>query len=154
MCKPAPYFAKVRKIYPDAQLPLYGSQMAAGADLRAYIPGDEKVVYINPGYYALIGTGLSITPPAGHFGAILARSGLATKQGLRPANCMGVCDFDYTGEYKIALYNDSKQMQEIHHGDRIAQLVFLPYIHVNFHEVEDLDTTDRGAGGFGSTGKN
>ena len=84
--------------------------------------------------------------------AIFARSGLATKQGLRPSNCVGVCDEDYTGEYIVALHNDSNEVRSIHSGDRIAQLVFLPYLAVEFEEVDALDDTTRSSGGFGSTG--
>jgi dUTP pyrophosphatase len=108
---------------------------------------------LHPGETFKIGTGIAITPPEGYFGAIFARSGLATKQGLRPANCVGVCDEDYTGEYIIAVHNDSKHAQVIHDGDRIAQLVFLPYLDVEFEEIEVLAETSRGSGGFGSTGK-
>lgn len=100
-----------------------------------------------------ISTGIAVQPPLGYFGAIFAMSGLATKNGLRPANCVGVCDEDYTGEYVITLHNDTDQLQMINPGDRIAQLVFLPYIGVKFREVNELDDTEREDGGFGSTGK-
>ena len=93
------------------------------------------------------------TVPDGYFGAILARSGLATKQGLRPANCVGVCDSDYRGEYIIAIHNDTDQPRIIENGDRIAQLVIMPYLSVSFSEVDELSETARGDGGFGSTGK-
>lgn len=91
--------------------------------------------------------------PRDTFAAIYARSGLATKQGLRPANCVGVCDSDYRGEYIVALHNDTDEIQTIEPGDRIAQMVLCPYIKMEFIEVKDLDITSRGAGGFGSTGK-
>lgn len=91
--------------------------------------------------------------PRDTFAAIYARSGLATKQGLRPANCVGVCDSDYRGEYIVALHNDTDETQTIEPGDRIAQMVLCPYIKMEFTEVEDLDITNRGVGGFGSTGK-
>ena len=139
-------FAKVR---PDAIIPTQGSSYAAGYDLYACVDHIE----IAPGETKMIGTGLAIQPPAGYFGAIFARSGLATKRGLRPSNCVGVCDEDYTGEYIVALHNDSNDYQDIYMGDRIAQLVFMPYLNVNFQEAQYLDATDRGAGGFGSTGK-
>ena len=108
---------------------------------------------IEPHKTEKVSTGLSIQPPQGYFGAIFARSGLATKQGLRPANCVGVCDQDYTGEYIVALHNDTDQTRVINPGDRIAQLVFIPYINVDFCEVDELDKTERGGGGFGSTGR-
>jgi dUTP pyrophosphatase len=100
----------------------------------------------------MLGTGLSIAVPEGWFGAIFARSGLATKQGLRPANCVGVCDSDYRGEYIIAIHNDSDAVRTVAPGDRIAQLVVLPFQGAEFEETEALPDTDRGAGGFGSTG--
>lgn len=139
----------VKKLKADAQLPTQGSDKAAGYDLYACI---DDSICINPGYTCLIGTGLSITPPEGYFGAIFARSGMATKRGLRPANCVGVCDEDYTGEYKIALYNDSDEQQKVYNGDRIAQLVFLPYISTEWNVVNELEETARGDKGFGSTG--
>ena len=141
-------FAKVR---PDAKIPTRGSYYAAGYDLYASC---ESVVEIMPHETVKIGTGLCIQPPDGYFGAIFARSGLATKYGLRPSNCVGVCDEDYTGEYIVAIHNDSNNVQIIHSGDRIAQLVFLPYVNVEFEEVDKLDETARGSGGFGSTGSN
>jgi dUTP pyrophosphatase len=140
-------FAKVR---PDAKIPTRGSNLAAGYDLYAAC---ESTVEIMPHETKMIGTGLSIQPPSGYFGAIFARSGLAAKRGLRPANCVGVCDEDYTGEYIVALHNDSNDVCSIHSGDRIAQLVFMPYISVDFEEVDSLNLTTRGSGGFGSTGR-
>lgn len=141
---------KVVKLKPNAITPMQGSEYAAGYDLSACI---YEPVAIAPHTTAKIGTGLAITPPKGYFGAIFARSGLATKQGLRPSNCVGVCDEDYTGEYIVALHNDTDETRIVTHGDRIAQLVFLPYLSVAFEEVNQLAATDRGAGGFGSTGK-
>ena len=141
----------VKLLKDNAILPKQGSSMAAGYDLYAAI---EEDIDIQPGTAAKIGTGLAITPPQGYFGAIFARSGLALKNGLRPANCIGACDWDYTGEYIVPLYNDSQEIQTIHCGDRIAQLIFLPYIQVNFIITDDLKATDRGDGGFGSTGIN
>ena len=101
---------------------------------------------------AKIGTGVAIQPPKDTFGAVFARSGLAAKQGLRPANCVGVCDYDYTGEYIVALHNDSNEERVIEAGERIGQVVFIPYINVSFIEVNELEETKRGDGGFGSTG--
>ena len=140
---------KFAKLHPEAKIPSRGSDKAAGYDLYAVL---EKDVEINPHETVKVGTGLSIQPPEGYFGAIFPRSGLATKQGLRPANCVGVCDEDYTGEYIVALHNDSNSIHTVKHGDRIAQLVFMPYLSVDFEEVEELEKTDRGSNGFGSTG--
>lgn len=145
---------KFVKLNPKAHIPTKGSKMAAGYDLYACISNGEKsFVHIAPHNTVKIGTGLAIQPPKGHFGAIFARSGFATKQGLRPANCVGVADYDYTGEYIVAIHNDTDFTRIVHHGDRIAQLVFLPYADEEFVEVESLDETERGDGGFGSTGE-
>ena len=140
---------KIKKLNPNAHIPTAGSDKAAGYDLYACI---EKAIDIQPQKMVKIGTGIAVTPPEGYFGAIFARSGLATKRGLRPTNCVGVCDEDYTGEYIIGLYNDSNTIQTVEPGERIAQLVFLPYISVNMIEVDKLEETERGDGGFGSTG--
>lgn len=99
-----------------------------------------------------MGTGLAVAIPDGYFGAIFARSGLSTKQGLRPANCVGVIDSDYRGEVIVALHNDSNDCQTYRNGDRIAQLVIMPYLSASFDEVDELDDTERGDGGFGHTG--
>lgn len=142
---------KFVKLNPNAHVPTQGSSLAAGYDLYACI---EDEIVIAPFSTEKVGTGLAIQPPHGYFGAIFARSGLATKQSLRPANCVGVCDEDYTGEYIVALHNDSYVTRRIKNGDRIAQLVFLPcLLGANFEEAESLEDTDRGSGGFGSTGK-
>ncbi len=141
---------QVKKLRPDAVLPAAGSRYAAGYDLCACI---DAPVVIPPHAAAKIGTGLSVAVPEGFFGAIFARSGLAAKQGLRPANCVGVCDSDYRGEYIIALYNDSGEERVIVPGERIAQLVVLPCLAVEFEEADALPDTERGAGGFGSTGE-
>ena len=141
---------KIKKLRPNAIIPTRGSKEAAGYDLYACI--SEKMI-IEPHGTAKIGTGLSMQPPKGYFGAIFARSGLATKQGLRPANCIGVCDQDYLGEYIVALHNDSIFPQTINPNDRIAQLIFLPYQDVIFEEVREFNNTERGSSGFGSTGK-
>lgn len=113
----------------------------------------KKEVVFPPHRVAKIPTGLAIQPPKGYFGAIFARSGLAVKQGLTPANCVGVCDEDYTGEYIVALRNNSDMYQMVLPNNRIAQLIFSPYLPVDFEEVDELDGTDRGDGGFGSSGK-
>lgn len=99
-----------------------------------------------------IGTGIAVEIPNGYFGAVFARSGLATKEGLRPANAVGVCDSDYRGEYIVALHNDSDTPRTVTPGERIAQLVIMPYLQVDFEEVNELSDTVRGEGGFGSTG--
>lgn len=142
---------KVKRLKDNVVLPTYGSDKAAGADLHAYIDGIGQVT-IEPHTTQKIGTGLAMELPEGYFGAIFARSGLATKQGLRPANCVGVCDEDYRGEYIVALHNDTDEIKVIKSGDRIAQLVLLPYIQCDFVE-DELSETERGDGGFGSTGK-
>ena len=139
---------KVKKLYENANLPTRGSDAAAGYDL--YYAGEPTI--IQPHTTEKLGTGLSFELPDGTFAAIFARSGLATKQGLRPANCVGVCDSDYRGEYIVAIHNDTDVAKEILHGERIAQMVLLPYIEMTFNEVEELNTTIRGEGGFGSTG--
>ena len=141
----------IKKLTTTAKIPTRGSEYAAGYDLYADITKD---LVIEPHETAKIGTGLSIEIPDGYFGAVFARSGLAAKQALRPANCVGVCDSDYRGEYIVALHNDGTQARTINPGDRIAQLVVMPYLAVEFNEVSELSDTKRGAGGFGSTGAN
>ena len=140
----------IKKLYPDAQLPTRGSAQAAGYDLYACI---STPITIYPHTTSMIGTGLSVAVPEGYFGAIFARSGLASKRGLRPANCCGICDSDYRGEYIVALHNDTDKAQLVMPNERIAQLVIMPYFPVEFTEVDELDETERGNGGFGSTGK-
>ena len=142
---------KIKKITDTAKIPTRGSEYAAGYDLYADI---TEAVTIKPHETAKIGTGLSVEIPDGYFGAVFARSGLASKQGLRPSNCVGVCDSDYRGEYIVALHNDSEEERTINPADRIAQLVVMPYLAVEFKEAEELSDTKRGAGGFGSTGTN
>lgn len=139
----------VKKLNEDAQIPVRGSIEAACVDLCA---AENAIVF--PGKTTMIGTGLAIQPISPCFGAIFARSGLATKHGLRPANCVGVIDSDYTGEVKVAMYNDSEEAYAIAKGDRIAQLVLLPYWPAEFETVDELNATLRGDGGFGSTGVN
>lgn len=140
----------IKKLNKNATMPTKGSEYAAGYDLYACM--DNESVIINPHKTVKIGTGLAIQPPKNTFGAVFARSGIACKQGLRPANCVGVCDYDYTGEYIVALHNDSNEPRVVNNGDRIAQLVFMPYVAVEFNEVNELEETERGSNGFGSTG--
>ena len=138
------------KLNSMAKEPTRGSKYAAGYDLSAAISSN---VMIAPHTTSKIGTGIAAELPDNTFGAIYARSGIASKEGLRPANCTGVVDSDYRGEIVVALHNDSDVMRMVEPGERIAQLVIQPYVSVEFEEVESLNTTDRGSGGFGSTGK-
>lgn len=140
--------AKVKLLSESAVLPTKNYK-SAGYDLHADI---ENPVIIKPSETVMIPTGLSITPPEGYFGAIFARSGMASKQGLAPANKVGVCDEDYTGQYLVALHNHGLEDATVNPRDRIAQLVFLPYASVDFEVVEEITATERGDGGFGSTG--
>ena len=133
-----------------AQAPTRGSLYAAGYDLSAAISANAT---IPPHTTVKIGTGLAIELPDNTFGAVYARSGIASREGLRPANCTGVIDSDYRGEVIVALHNDSDTTRIVEPGERIAQLVVQPYVSVEFEEVETLNNTDRGSGGFGSTGK-
>lgn len=141
----------IKKLREGAKIPTRGSEKAAGYDLYACLDTDS--VEIAPHTTVKIGTGLALAVPDGYFGAVFARSGLAAKEGLRPANCVGVCDSDYRGEYIVALHNDSDAAKTVQNGDRIAQLVIMPFLSVEFSETDSLDVTERGAGGFGSTGK-
>ena len=140
---------KVKRLNEKALLPYRGSASAAGYDLRAC--SDEPIV-VKSGETAKIGTGLAFELPEGYFGGVFARSGLAVKQGLRPANCVAVIDSDYRGELIVPLHNDSNEPQTIEPNERIAQLVILPYLSVDFIEADELPETGRGAGGFGHTG--
>ena len=139
----------VKKLNPNAILPVYSSEYAAGADLHACM---DSAVTIAPGETYLVKTGIAMEVPIGCAGLIYARSGLATKRGLAPANKVGVIDSDYRGEIMVSLYNQSSEPQKIEPGDRIAQLVITPYIQGIFSEVSELSDTIRGTGGFGSTG--
>lgn len=139
----------VKKLNESAKLPAYGSEYAAGADLYACLEGE---VAIAPGQTAVIPTGIALELPVGYAGLIYARSGLATKKGLAPANKVGVVDCDYRGEVKVALHNHSAETQTVAPFERVAQLVITPYITARFEEAEALSETARGAGGFGSTG--
>ena len=140
---------KIQKLRENAVIPTRGSEKAAGYDLYAAIPED---VYILPYTTMKIKTGLAMELPDNTFGAIFARSGLATKQGLRPANCVGVCDSDYRGEYMVALHNDTDTVQVVVPGEKIAQLILLPFLPIEFNMVDELSETERGEDGFGSTG--
>ena len=146
---PIATLANVKKLNPNAILPTQGSAEAAGWDLYACI---DEPVYVGPHRTEKIGTGLAFELPKYTFGGIFPRSGLATKKGLRPANTPGVCDSDYRGEYIVALHNDSENAQCVEPGERIAQLIVLPYVPIQFNLVDTLSDTERGAGGFGSTG--
>ena len=143
---------QIKKLRERAKLPTSGSQYAAGYDLYACLDGEEAVS-IPPHTTVRIGTGIAAALPEGTFGAVFARSGLAAREGLRPANCVGVIDCDYRGECIVAVHNDGATARTVRHGDRIAQLVLLPYLPMEFEEVDELPATARGAGGFGSTGK-
>ena len=153
-----PLNLKIKRLTKTAILPTQGSAQAAGFDLYADIPiGNKNLeqsqsLLIEPHQTLFVGTGLSMAIPEGFFGAIYARSGLACKQSLRPANCVGVVDSDYRGQVVVALHNDSEEPKVITHGQRIAQLILQPYFQTTITEVEELDSTDRGEGGFGSTG--
>lgn len=141
---------RIKKLTETAKLPTRGSTSAAGYDLYADL---ESPVKIAPGETRMISTGLSMEIPDGYFGAIFARSGLAMKEGLRPGNCVGVVDSDYRGPFLIGLHNDSKEIRTIEPQERIAQMVVIPYLPVEFTVTDSLDQTERGEGGFGSTGK-
>ena len=143
------FMVNVKKLRDNAIIPTQGSKYAAGYDLYAAI---DTSITIKSGETVKIGTGLAFELPEGFFAGIFARSGLATKQGLRPANCVGVVDCDYRGEVIVAIHNDSNKNTVIAPGDRIAQMILLPYQSMEFIEVSDLSETDRGDGGFGSSG--
>ncbi len=139
----------IKKLNQNAIIPSYGTEYSAGADLYACL---NEPVTINPGETAFIKTGISIEIPAGYAGLVYARSGLSCKQGLAPANKVGVIDADYRGEIMVALHNHSGEAKTIGYGDRIAQLVITPFLTANFIEADELSATVRGGGGFGSTG--
>ena len=139
----------VKRLRPNATLPTYGSEFAAGADLYACL---DISVTIQPHETKLIPTGLSMELPEGWAGFVHARSGMATKRDLAPANKVGVIDCDYRGEVMVSLHNHGSQPQTVEPGERIAQLVIMPYLTAQFFETEELSDTVRGAGGFGSTG--
>ena len=140
---------KIKRLNDNAIIPKYGTKFAAGADLYNL---DVEDVEILPGETALIHTGISMEIPVGYVGLIFARSGLATKRGLAPANKVGVIDSDYRGEIMVALHNHSGVEQKIAAGERVAQLVVAPFLKAEYEEAEELSQTVRGVGGFGSTG--
>lgn len=140
---------KLKKLTPNAIIPTYGTAQSAGADLYS---GMEQPVTIEPGKTEFIHTGIAIAIPEGLVGLVYARSGMACKKGIAPANKVGVIDADYRGEIMVALYNHGNEAVTVEPGDRIAQLVLTPFITAAFDESDSLDETDRGNGGFGSTG--
>lgn len=141
---------RIKKLRDNAQMPTYGSEWAAGADIYAAI---DEAVTIQPGETKFIPTGLAFEIPEGYAGFMHARSGLACKKGLAPANKVGVVDADYRGEVMVALHNHGKEAQTVEAGERIAQMIIAPFITANFIFSDELDDTVRGAGGFGSTGR-
>ncbi len=141
---------KYQKLDPRAVEPAYGSAAAAGADLYAVL---DTPLTLEPGQTALVHTGIAMEIPMGYVGLIFARSGLATKRGLAPANKVGVIDADYRGEIMVALHNHGGVSQTIEHGERVAQIALLPFLTADFCEAESLSDTARGEGGFGSTGR-
>ncbi len=140
----------IKKLSENATVPTYGSACAAGADLYAC---ESAPLTIEAGQTVLVHTGIAMAIPDGYVGLIYARSGLATKKGLAPANKVGVIDSDYRGEIMVALHNHGSLPQTVESGERIAQIVFTPYATAAFSVSDDLDSTARGAGGFGSTGR-
>ncbi len=140
----------LKRLTETAIVPTRQHEGDAGYDLYADI---QETMTIEPHTTEMIHTGIAIEIPDGYFGAVFARSGLASKQGLRPANCTGVCDSRYRGEYMVALHNDSDIARIVCPGDRIAQLVVMPYLNIEFDEVDELTSTERGDDGFGSTGR-
>ena len=141
---------RIKKLRADAVVPTYGSEFSAGADLYAC---EESTVTIAPHETVLVHTGLSFEIPEGYGGFIYARSGLATKKGLAPANKVGVIDADYRGEVMVSLHNHTDTPQSVEPGERVAQMVIAPFLKAEFTVAEELSDTVRGAGGFGSTGK-
>ena len=141
---------RVKRVSEYAKLPTRGSEKAAGYDLYAAL---SEPVKIQPHGTVKIDTGLQFELPDGYFAAIFARSGIAAREGLRPANCTGVCDSDYRGNYIVAMHNDSEEVRVIEPGERIAQMIVMPYLAVEFEEARELTQTARGDGGFGSTGR-
>ena len=140
----------IKKLHNDSIIPTRGTSEAAGYDLYSYLT-DEKIS-VKPGETIMIGTGISLEIPSGYFAGIFARSGIASKRNLRPANCVGVIDSDYRGEIKVPIFNDSDIDQEISNGERVAQMVIMPYLNVTFNEVSELSESNRNQNGFGSTG--
>lgn len=141
---------RIKKLSENAVIPTYGSEFSAGADLYACL---EEAVSIEPGNTYLVKTGLAMEIPEGFAGLIYARSGLASKKGLAPANKVGVVDADYRGEIMVALHNHSNVIAVVEPGERIAQMVIAPFLKAEYSVVEELSDTVRGTGGFGSTGR-
>ncbi|MCF0145566.1 MAG: dUTP diphosphatase [Eubacterium sp.] len=141
---------RIKKLTDTARMPGRGSAAAAGYDLYADIMEPKE---LGPHETMMVTTGLSMEIPEGFFGAVFARSGLAAKEGLRPANCVGVVDADYRGPITVALHNDGEVTRLIEPGERIAQIVIMPFLTVEYEEAEELTETERGSAGFGSTGK-
>ena len=141
---------RIKKLNDNAVIPTYGTEFSAGADLYA-LPGDDIVIPAHA--TVMIHTGLSMEIPEGYAGLIFARSGLASKRGLAPANKVGVVDPDYRGEFMVALHNHTDSSAAVEPGERIAQLAIVPFLKAEFEEADELTGTVRGAGGFGSTGK-
>ena len=153
---------KIKRLSETAQLPTKAHDSDASFDLYADIEDtfkpfgsteDVRGLKILPGQTVKISSGVAMEIPEWYWGAIYARSGLATKQGLRPANCVAVIDAHYRGPIAVPIHNDSNEVQIIHHGDRIAQFMLAPVIETSFEEVSELSDSDRGEGGFGSSGK-
>ena len=140
----------IKRLSETAKFPERGSAYAAGYDLFADL---EEAIEIKPQQTVMIHTGVSMEIPEGYWGGIFARSGLSAKEGLRPANCVGVVDADYRGPVCVALHNDSEVARVVVPQQKIAQMVIVPFLTVEFEEVEELSDTVRGVGGFGSTGK-
>lgn len=144
---------KIMKLNPKATIPTRGTAGSAGLDLYACAADEpDCCVTVQPGETKLVPTGIAAEIPEGYVGLVFPRSGLATKQGLRLANCVAVIDSDYRGELKVPIFNDSKVSHDIDHAMRFAQLVIMPYAAVDVEESDHLSSTDRGVGGFGSTG--
>ena len=141
---------KIKKLSYTAKTPTRGSEQAAGYDLYM---DNENPIAIFPHETVELFTGIAMEIPTGYFGAVYARSGLATKRGLRPPNCVGVIDSDYRGNIGVAMHNDGREKQIIQPHERIAQIVIQPYLQVEFEESDSLTDTERGTGGFGSTGE-
>ena len=141
---------RVKKLHPNAKLPTYGSLEAAGADLYACL---EEAVTIQPGEVFWVPTGIALEVPKGCAGLVYARSSMGAKRGLAPANKVGVIDADYRGEIRVVLLNHSNQPQTLEPGERVAQFIITPVLQPAYEEVAELTDTDRGVGGFGSTGK-
>lgn len=137
---------KIKRLTPNAILPTYGTKASACCDLHS-----TSDYTIPPGETVKVGTGIAVQPLPGYVGLIFARSSLGTK-GIRPGNCVGVVDSDYTGEVIVPLHNDSSEPYAIYQGDRIAQMMWIPIPYIHLVEVEELNETERGTGGFGSTG--